>query len=153
MRRPGLRLVALAKPIIELEKIQQTTNVIEADARATRLLYQQNDAAFATVLEELVTRFDEQLEREKELIRKHENAVESNAKLHAQGSNGCKHNTQALVRRPTRHCTVQRCAWAARTVVIFRQLVCRSLAFTVSPCLCLCISRVPSPDSVQLFAP
>jgi hypothetical protein len=67
---------------MSLEKIQQTRNVIEADARATRLLYQQNDAAFATVLEELVTRFDEQLEREKELTRKHESAVESNAKMH-----------------------------------------------------------------------
>jgi hypothetical protein len=68
--------------LVELEKIQQTTNVIEADARATRLLYQQNDAAFATVLEELVTRFDEQLEREKELILWHESAVKSNAKMH-----------------------------------------------------------------------
>jgi hypothetical protein len=85
-RRPDRRLVALAErmianaahadaSVVELEKIQQTAHVYETDARATRLLCK-------SVLEELVTRFDEQLEREKELILWHETTVKSNAKMH-----------------------------------------------------------------------
>jgi hypothetical protein len=85
-RRPARRLVALAErmianaahadaSVVELEKIQQTAHVYETDARATRLLCK-------SVLEELVIRFDDQLEREQELILWHETTVKSNAKMH-----------------------------------------------------------------------
>jgi hypothetical protein len=69
-RMPARRLVALAERMIA-----NAAHVYETDAHAARLLCK-------SVLEELVIRFDDELEHKKELILWHETTVKSNAKMH-----------------------------------------------------------------------
>jgi hypothetical protein len=69
-RMPARRLVALAERMIA-----NAAHVYETDAHAARLLCK-------SVLEELVIRFDDELEHQKELILWHETTVKSNAKMH-----------------------------------------------------------------------